>query len=43
MIKVGCCVFGEAQQKYFAEFPIVEVQTISYQPPKPETARTNAT
>jgi uncharacterized protein YecE (DUF72 family) len=38
-IKVGCCGFGEARQKYFAEFPLVEVQTTFYQPPRPETAR----
>lgn len=39
MIKVGCCGFGEAQQKYFEEFPVVEVQITFDQPPKPETAR----
>jgi uncharacterized protein YecE (DUF72 family) len=39
MVKVGCCGFGEAQQKYFAEFPAVEIQVTFYQPPKPETAR----
>jgi uncharacterized protein YecE (DUF72 family) len=39
MIRVGCCGFGEAQQKYFAEFPAVEIQTAFYQPPRPETAR----
>jgi len=39
MINVGCCGFGEAQQKYFAEFPLVEIQITFYQPPKVETAR----
>jgi len=39
MIKVGCCGFGEARQKYFAEFRVVEIQATFYQPPKPETAR----
>ncbi len=38
-IKVGCCGFGQAQRKYVAEFPVVEIQATFYQPPKPETAR----
>ena len=36
MIKMGCCGFGEAQQKYFAEFPVVEIQVAFYQAPKGE-------
>lgn len=36
MMKVGCCGFGEAQQKYVAEFPVVEIQVTFYQPPRGE-------
>lgn len=37
-IIVGCCGFPEARARYYAEFPIVEVQSTFYQLPKPETA-----
>jgi uncharacterized protein YecE (DUF72 family) len=38
-ITIGCCGFAEAQDKYFAEFPAVEIQQTFYQPPEVETAR----
>ncbi|AEA47502.1 DUF72 domain-containing protein [Archaeoglobus veneficus] len=38
MIKVGCCGFCEAMNKYFQDFKLVEVQKTFYKPPKPETA-----
>jgi uncharacterized protein YecE (DUF72 family) len=31
-IKIGCCGWAEAQQKYYQEFDIVEVQETFYQP-----------
>lgn len=39
MIRVGCCGFPEARDRYFAEFPLVEIQLAFYQPPRVETAR----
>ncbi|MGH7456725.1 MAG: DUF72 domain-containing protein, partial [bacterium] len=38
-ITIGCCGFTEAQDKYFAEFPAIEIQQTFYQPPEVETAR----
>jgi uncharacterized protein YecE (DUF72 family) len=38
-IIVGCCGFAEAQDKYFAEFPAIEIQQTFYQPPEVETVR----
>lgn len=32
-ILVGCCGFPEAKRAYYAEFPIVELQSTFYQPP----------
>lgn len=37
-ILVGCCGFPEARGRYYAEFPLVEVQSTFYQLPKPELA-----
>jgi uncharacterized protein YecE (DUF72 family) len=37
-IKVGCCGFGEAQEAYSSEFPVVEIQRTFYQPSALETA-----
>jgi len=36
---VGCCGFPMAMDRYFARFPIVEVQQTFYQPPRIETLR----
>ena len=38
MIKVGCCGFPVAMQKYVRTFSVVEVQKTFYRPPEPETA-----
>jgi uncharacterized protein YecE (DUF72 family) len=38
-ITIGCCGFPESQNKYFAEFPAIEIQQTFYQPPRVETAR----
>ncbi len=38
MIKVGCCGFPVAMQKYVKTFRVVEVQKTFYKPPDPETA-----
>jgi uncharacterized protein YecE (DUF72 family) len=38
-ITIGCCGFAEAQEKYFAEFAVAEIQQTFYQPPGVETAR----
>jgi uncharacterized protein YecE (DUF72 family) len=38
-ITIGCCGFAEMQDKYFAEFPAIEIQQTFYQPPGVETAR----
>lgn len=32
-ILVGCCGFPEAKRAYYAEFPLVELQSTFYQPP----------
>jgi uncharacterized protein YecE (DUF72 family) len=34
MIKVGCCGWAEAQQKYFKDFGVIEIQETFYQPGK---------
>jgi len=39
MIKVGCCGFPIAKEKYFSKFDLVEVQKTFYLPPKPDTAK----
>ncbi len=38
MIKVGCCGFCEAMNRYFQEFNLVEIQKTFYKPPRVETA-----
>ncbi len=38
MIKVGCCGFPVAMQKYVKTFNVVEVQKTFYKPPDTETA-----
>ncbi len=38
MIRVGCCGFPVAMQKYLKTFRVVEVQKTFYRPPDPETA-----
>ena len=38
-ITIGCCGFAESQDKYFVEFPAIEIQQTFYQPPEVETAR----
>lgn len=37
-IKIGCCGFPVARDKYFNYFSVVELQQTFYQPPKLETA-----
>jgi len=37
--KVGCCGFAVARPKYFATFPVVEIQQTFYQPPKQDTVK----
>jgi uncharacterized protein YecE (DUF72 family) len=37
-IRVGCCGFPQAREKYFAHLRLVEVQQTFYQPPQPATA-----
>lgn len=39
MIKVGCCGFSIAKEKYFNKFDLVEVQKTFYLPPKADTAK----
>ncbi len=39
MIKIGCCGFPVARQKYFNTFKVVEIQQTFYQPPIPSTAQ----
>jgi uncharacterized protein YecE (DUF72 family) len=38
-ITIGCCGFAESQEKYFAEFPAIEIQQTFYHPPGIETVR----
>ena len=35
---VGCCGFAMPQERYFATFPVVEIQQTFYQPPQVATA-----
>ncbi|MFP3980373.1 MAG: DUF72 domain-containing protein [Desulfobacterales bacterium] len=37
MVRIGCCGFAKAQDKYFAAFRALEVQKTFYQPPKTAT------
>jgi uncharacterized protein YecE (DUF72 family) len=37
--KVGCCGWGMAQEEYYRQFELLEVQTTFYQPPQEDTAR----
>ena len=37
MLKIGCCGFGTARDRYWAQFGVVETQKTFYQPPRPET------
>jgi uncharacterized protein YecE (DUF72 family) len=36
---VGCCGWTEAQARYFADFPAIELQTTFYQPPADAVAK----
>lgn len=38
-VLVGCCGFASAQQQYFREFPLVEIQQTFYHPPQLATAQ----
>lgn len=38
-ILIGCCGFPMARERYFARFPVVEVQQTFYRPPRIETLR----
>ncbi|MCS7144324.1 MAG: DUF72 domain-containing protein [Archaeoglobaceae archaeon] len=38
-MKIGCCGFPVAMEKYFQKFEVVEVQKTFYKPPSIETAR----
>ncbi len=38
-VRVGCCGFAMSREKYFARFPVVEIQQTFYQLPKLETAQ----
>jgi uncharacterized protein YecE (DUF72 family) len=37
-IRIGCCGFPVAREKYFQQFNVVEIQQTFYQPPRYETA-----
>ncbi len=37
-VKVGCCGFPVNRRKYYAAYPLVEVQQTFYQPPRAQTA-----
>ncbi len=37
-IKVGCCGFAAAREKYYKNFGVVEIQQTFYQPPQEKTA-----
>ncbi len=39
MIVSGCCGFCTSMEKYFSEYPVVEVQKTFYKPPGVETAK----
>ena len=36
---IGCCGWSEAKPKYFADFPVVELQSTFYEPPPLALAR----
>jgi uncharacterized protein YecE (DUF72 family) len=35
---IGCCGWSEAQARYFAHFPVIEIQSTFYDPPAPRVA-----
>ncbi len=35
---IGCCGWSEAKHSYFADFPVVELQSTFYEPPSPALA-----
>lgn len=37
MLKIGCCGFAGARNRYWGSFPVVEVQKTFYQPPQIKT------
>lgn len=39
MVRIGCCGFPVAKQKYFETFKVVELQQTFYQPPEVSTIR----
>lgn len=39
-ISVGCCGWSEARQRYFADFPVIELQGPFYEMPSPALAAT---
>lgn len=39
LLKVGCAGFPVSQRRYFAAFPVVEIDSSFYQPPQAATAR----
>ena len=39
VIKVGCCGFPVAKEKYYKSFNVVEIQQTFYQPPQEKTVR----
>jgi uncharacterized protein YecE (DUF72 family) len=39
MLRIGCCGFGVAKEKYYRNFSVVEIQQTFYQPPMPNTAQ----
>jgi uncharacterized protein YecE (DUF72 family) len=36
--KIGCCGWGQAQGRYFGEFPVIEIQSTFYHPPAVKVA-----
>jgi len=36
--RIGCCGWAQAQAKYFAEFPVIEIQSTFYHPPAARVA-----
>jgi len=39
-VRIGCCGFPIARNKYYKTFPVVEVQRTFYQPPELATFNT---
>ena len=35
---IGCCGWGGAQERYFSEFPVIEIQSTFYDPPAAKVA-----